>query len=225
VNERLARHYGIPGVYGSRFRRVQVTDPNRRGLLGQAASCRSPRSQPHLTDPARQVRHLELPEYAAAAAAGERAAARGERAEDRPSTVREQLELHRANVVCARVIATSIRSASPSRTSMRSGSGSRRRGTGLTIDSAGVLADGTKVDGPVALRNALLARPNVFVGTITEKLMTYGLGRGLERSTCPSCAASSGARARETTHAIDHSGHRPECSVPDANEVVRRVRR
>jgi hypothetical protein len=51
---------------------------------------------------------------------------------------------------------------------------------GLDIDSAGVLVDGTAVDGPVGLRNALLTRPEVFVGTVTEKLMTYALGRGLE---------------------------------------------
>ena len=51
---------------------------------------------------------------------------------------------------------------------------------GLPIDTAGVLADGTKVDGPVALRQALLARPEVFVGTITEKMLIYALGRGLE---------------------------------------------
>jgi hypothetical protein len=51
---------------------------------------------------------------------------------------------------------------------------------GLKIDSAGVLFDGTKVDGPVALRKALLARPEVFVGTVTEKMMIYALGRGLD---------------------------------------------
>jgi hypothetical protein len=51
---------------------------------------------------------------------------------------------------------------------------------GLAIDAAGLLADGTKVDGPVALRNAMLARPDVLVGTITEKLLIYALGRGLE---------------------------------------------
>ena len=51
---------------------------------------------------------------------------------------------------------------------------------GLEIDSAGVLVDGTAVDGPIELRNALLSRPEVFVGTVTEKLMTYALGRGLE---------------------------------------------
>jgi hypothetical protein len=51
---------------------------------------------------------------------------------------------------------------------------------GLKIDSAGVLADGTKVDGPVELRKAMLARPEVFAGTVTEKMLIYALGRGLE---------------------------------------------
>jgi hypothetical protein len=56
---------------------------------------------------------------------------------------------------------------------------------GATIDSAGVLADGTKIDGPVALRNAILARPAAFAGVLTERLMTYALGRGLEPSDMP----------------------------------------
>jgi hypothetical protein len=99
---------------------------------------------------------------------------------DRPSTVREQLELHRANPVCA----SCHRNIDPVGFALENfnavGQWENVTKDGLKIDSAGILVDGTPVDGPVALRKALLARPEVFVGTITEKMLTYALGRGLE---------------------------------------------
>ena len=75
---------------------------------------------------------------------------------------------------------------------------------GLTIDSAGVLADGTRVDGPVALRKALPARPEVFVGTVTEKLMTYALGRGLDPVDMPvvRSVVKGAAKNNYATHSI-----------------------
>jgi hypothetical protein len=75
---------------------------------------------------------------------------------------------------------------------------------GLAIDAAGVLSDGTKVDGPVALRKALAARPDVFVGTLTEKLMTYALGRGLEATDMPVVRSVVKGAARDSyaTHSI-----------------------
>src|SRR5262249_20319428 len=102
VNERLARHYGIKGVYGSRFRRVTVTDPNRRGLLGQG-SFLSLTSAANRTSPIIRGRFVVsnllntqlLPPPAVVPKLEER------KPKDRPSTVREQLELHRANPVCA----------------------------------------------------------------------------------------------------------------------------
>jgi hypothetical protein len=99
---------------------------------------------------------------------------------DRPSTVREQLELHRANPVCA----SCHRNIDPVGFALENfnpvGQWQNATKEGLKIDSAGVLADGTPIDGPVALRRALTDRPEVFVGTVTEKLMIYALGRGLE---------------------------------------------
>jgi hypothetical protein len=181
VNERLARHYGIRGVYGSRFRRVPVTDPNRRGLLGHG-SFLSLTSVANRTSPILRGKYVianlmntpplppppNVPLLEASAP------------KDRPSTVREQLELHRANPACA----ACHRNIDPVGFALENfnavGQWQDRTKDGLPIDSAGVLVDGTPVDGPAALRQALVGRPEVFVGTVTEKLMTYALGRGLE---------------------------------------------
>jgi mono/diheme cytochrome c family protein len=181
VNERLARHYGIRGVYGSRFRRVTLNDPNRRGLLGHG-SFLSLTSAANRTSPilrgkfviANLLNTPPLPPPADVPQLEESAP------KDRPSTVREQLELHRRNPVCA----SCHRNIDPVGFALENfnavGQWENATREGLKIDSAGVLSDGTPVDGPVALRKALLARPEVFVGTVTEKLMIYALGRGLE---------------------------------------------
>ena len=181
VNERLARHYGIQGVYGSRFRRVTVTDPNRRGLLGQG-SFLSLTSVANRTSPVLRGKFVisnllntpPLPPPANVPQLEESAP------KDAPSTVREQLELHRRNPVCA----SCHRNIDPVGFALENfnavGQWQNVTSDGLKIDSAGVLSDGSKVGGPVALRNALLARPDVFAGTVTEKLMIYALGRGLE---------------------------------------------
>ena len=99
---------------------------------------------------------------------------------DRPSTVREQLERHRANPVCG----SCHRNIDPAGFALENfdavGQWQTKTREGLPIDAAGMLSDGTKVDGPAALRAALLARPEVFAGTITEKMLIYALGRGLE---------------------------------------------
>ena len=181
VNERLARHYGIPGVYGSRFRRVQVTDPNRRGLLGHgsilAMTAVATRTSPVLRGKyiiSNLMNTPPLPPPAVVPDLEESAH------KDRPSTVREQLERHRANAVCG----SCHRNIDPVGFALENfdAVGQWRTATkeGLAIDAAGVLSDGTKVDGPVALRKALLSRPDVFAGTVTEKLLIYALGRGLE---------------------------------------------
>jgi mono/diheme cytochrome c family protein len=181
VNERLARHYGIRGVYGSHFRRVPVTDPNRRGLLGHG-SILSMTAVATRTSPVLRGKYIisnllnvpPLPPPAVVPDLEESAH------KDKPSTVREQLERHRANPACS----ACHRNIDPVGFALENfdAVGQWRAATreGLPIDAAGVLADGTKVDGPVALRTALLARPDVFVGTLTEKLLIYALGRGLE---------------------------------------------
>jgi len=181
VNERLAKHYGIDGVYGSRFRRVPVTDPNRRGLLGHA-SLLSMTSVANRTSPVLRGKYIisnllntpPLPPPAVVPDLAESAQ------KDRPTTVRQQIERHRANPVCA----SCHRNIDPVGFALENydAVGQWRTATreGLPIDAAGVLSDGSKVDSPTALRQALLARPEVFVGTITEKMLIYALGRGLE---------------------------------------------
>ena len=75
---------------------------------------------------------------------------------------------------------------------------------GLAIDAAGMLADGTPVDGPVALRAALIAKPEVFAGTVTEKLLIYALGRGLEPADMPVVRSIVRNAAKDDYRLIDH---------------------
>jgi Protein of unknown function (DUF1592)/Protein of unknown function (DUF1588)/Protein of unknown function (DUF1587)/Protein of unknown function (DUF1585)/Protein of unknown function (DUF1595) len=181
LNERLARHYGVPNVYGSHFRRVPITDPNRRGLLGQgsilAMTAVATRTSPVLRGKyiiSNLLNTPPLPPPAVVPDLEESAT------KDKPSTVRQQLERHRANPVCG----SCHRNIDPVGFALENfdAVGQWRSVTreGLAIDTAGVLSDGTKVDGPVALRKAILSRPDVFAGTVTEKLLIYALGRGLE---------------------------------------------
>jgi hypothetical protein len=181
LNERLAKHYGIPGVYGTRFRRVTLTDPNRRGLLGQG-SILSITSVANRTSPVIRGKYVlsvllntpplpPPPNVPLLEASADK---------DKPSTVREQLERHRSNAVCA----SCHRNMDPIGFALESfdpvGRWRNDLGEGVKVDSAGVLVDGRKIDGPIQLREALLSRPEVFVGALTENLLIYALGRGLE---------------------------------------------
>ena len=180
MNERLARHYGVEGVYGTRFRKVKVTDPNRRGLLGQA-SILTMTSVATRTSPVLRGKYVitnllntpplpPLPNVPALEDSAQK---------DHPTTVREKLERHRASPTCA----TCHRNIDPVGFALENfdavGQWQTRTREGLPIDAAGMLADGSKVDGPVALRNAILSRPEVFAGTVAEKMLIYALGRGL----------------------------------------------
>jgi hypothetical protein len=186
VNERLARHYEIPGIYGARFRRVELTDPNRWGLLGHG-SLLSLTSASSRTSPIIRGKFIvtELWNNPPPAPPGDVPSLEDSAPVDRPSTVREQLELHRADPVCA----ACHNNIDPIGFALENfdAVGRWRTATreGLAIDSAGILGDGTPVDGPVQLRDALLAKPNVFAGTLAEKLLIYALGRGLEPADMP----------------------------------------
>jgi hypothetical protein len=186
ADERLARHYGIPGVYGSRFRKVALTDPNRRGLLGHgsilALTTAATRTSPIIRGKYVMANILNSPPPMPPAVVP---ALEDSKPKDRPSTVREQLELHRANPTCA----TCHRNLDPLGFALENfdavGQWQDKTIDGLPIDAAGILADGTSVDGPVELRAALTARPEVFASTVAEKLLIYALGRGLEPADMP----------------------------------------
>jgi len=180
LNERLAKHYGIPGIYGSRFRRVTLDGEERRGLLGQG-SILTLTSYPNRTAPTIRGKFLlenilgtpppppppNVPELQANASGAP------------PRTVRERLEQHRTNPVCA----SCHRNMDPLGFALENfdALGRYRTTDGASpVDPNGVMPDGTRLNGPVTLRQALVADPSQFASTVTERLLTYALGRGVE---------------------------------------------
>lgn len=180
VNERLARHYGIPNVYGSQFRRIKITDEARRGLLGQA-SILTITSYPNRTSPVQRGKWILTnvlgtpptpppPNVPELKDNSENAA---------PKSLRERMEAHRADAVCAGC----HKVMDPIGFSLENFDAIGRWRTaddGVTIDPSGTLFTGAKIDGAAALRNMLTSRPETFVSVMTEKLLTYALGRGVE---------------------------------------------
>ena len=180
VNERLARHYGIPNIYGSQFRRVKVTDEARRGLLGQAAVL-TVTSYPNRTSPVERGKWIltnllgvppqppppNVPPLADASADG------------KVLSLRQRMERHRADPTCAGC----HKAMDPIGFALESFDGIgrvRKTEDGAPIDTSGTLFNGANVDGVVGLRRNLVAQPEIFVGVMTEKMLTYALGRGLE---------------------------------------------
>ncbi len=188
VDERLAAHYGIPGVYGPQFRKVKLTDPNRRGLLGQgsvlAMTSVATRTSPVFRGKYILSTFLNTPPPAPPPNVPTLDESNKEAAAV-PKTVRAQLELHRKNEPCA----TCHRVIDPPGFALENfdsvGKWRDKAADGSPLDVAGVLADGSKVNGPAALREAIASRPVAFVTVITEKMLTYALGRGLEPSDMP----------------------------------------
>ena len=186
VNERLARHYGVPNVYGSRFRRVTFEDGTRGGLLGHG-SILTVTSYPTRTSPVLRghwlLEHVlgappppPPPDVPALPDRGEAG---------HPASVRERLERHRENAVCASCHAPM----DPLGFGLEHFDAiGRRRAAGEAggpIDASGVLPDGTAFRGLAGLREVLLDRREQFVRTVAEKLTTYALGRGLEHYDMP----------------------------------------
>jgi hypothetical protein len=189
VNERLARHYGIPDIYGSRFRRVAVTDDARRGLLGQgsilALTSHAERTSPVVRGKWILENILGTP---VPPPPPDVPALKGNQEGQKPRTMREQMAEHRANAVCASCH-KAMDSIGFAMENFDAVGAWRTRDAGQPIDATGELSDGTKVDGVVTLRNALLSRPELFAGTLTEKLLTYALGRGLDYRDMPTVRA------------------------------------
>ena len=181
VNERLARHYGIPNVYGSHFRRVTLPDETRRGLLGQG-SILMVTSYATRTSPVVRGKWLlenilgapppapppDVPDLPKEGEGGV------------PASVRERMEKHRSNPVCASCHAQM----DPLGFALENFDAVGRWRTtdegNTRIDASGMLPDGTTFDGPGELRQVLAGRRDEFARTVIEKMLVYALGRGLE---------------------------------------------
>jgi hypothetical protein len=189
LNEQLARHYGISGVYGSHFRRVTLTDENRFGLLGKAGvlavTSYTTRTSPTIRGKWLLENILAAPMPAPPANVP---SLESSNKDNKPLSVREMLEMHRASPACAGCHARM----DPLGLSLENFDAIgqwRSTDAAHLIDASGVLLDGTKVDGPAQLRQALLAQKTQFAKAVTEKLLTYALGRGLEYYDAPAVRA------------------------------------
>jgi hypothetical protein len=182
LNERLAGHYGIPGVYGDEFRRVHLPDDHRRGLFGHA-SILIATSYANRTSPVKRGKWIlenvlgtPPPEPPPNVPAFKE----NDGTNHQRLGVRERLAKHRTEAVCAGCHAT-IDPPGFALENFDAVGQWRERDEGLAmIDASGALPDGTKFDGLNQFRTALLKDPEVFACTVTRKLMTYALGRGLE---------------------------------------------
>ncbi|MGH7554511.1 MAG: DUF1592 domain-containing protein, partial [Longimicrobiales bacterium] len=191
VNERLAKHYGIPNLMGNAFRRVPLPDENRRGILGHA-SILMLTSMPDRTSPVLRGKWVmevllgtpppppppDVPDLEETEAVDE----------GRFRSVREQLEEHRSNPACT----SCHRVIDPLGLALENFDATgawRIKDNGVLIDASGELYDGTRIDGPSSLRQALLARTDILLLNFTESLMTYALGRPVESYDMPAVRA------------------------------------
>jgi len=197
VNQRLAEHYGITGVYGSQFRRVTVTDANRRGLLGQG-SMLTVTSYPNRTSVVQRGKWVletllgnpppppppDVPELKAAP-------------HGKLLSMREQMQVHRTNAVCAACHARM----DPIGFALENYDGVgrwRSEDAGAPIDASGTLPDGTVFEGPASLSRLFQTKyRDDFVRTATEKLLTYAVGRGIEPYDYPAVRAVAREAARD----------------------------
>jgi len=182
VNQRLAEHYGIRGIYGPEFRRITLTDPNRHGLLGKAAVL-TVTSYPNRTAPTirgkwvlQQVLGTPPPPPPP------NVPSLKDDVTTKNLTMRQRMELHRSNPTCA----ACHRMMDPLGFALENfdGLGQWRNTVGYgteKIDSSGALPDGTTFDGPAGLRDVLMTKKGMFVETFTEQFLTYALGRGVEQ--------------------------------------------
>jgi len=181
LNERLAEHYGVKGIYGNEFRRVKLEDPNRYGLLGQA-SILAVTSYPNRTSPTIRGKWvLEQLLGSPPPPPPPNVPSLKDDATAQKMSMRQRMEQHRANPTCA----VCHRLMDPLGFALENydGLGSWRDSAGLgsgPIDASGVLPDGTPFNGPAGLRDVLMKKKDMFVETFTERLLTYALGRGVE---------------------------------------------
>jgi hypothetical protein len=186
LNERLAKHYGIPNIYGARFRRVDLDENSHRGGLLRQGSILTVTSYADRTSPVNRGKWIlgnlmgvapppppsgvpKLPEVHGV---------------ENAVSMRDRMSRHRADPACAGC----HKLMDPPGFSMENYDAIGRWRThefGQPIDASGGLPDGSTFTGVDGLQKALMARPEAFVGTMTEKLMTYSLGRGVTYSDAP----------------------------------------
>ena len=189
INERLARHYGIPGIYGNRYRKVTLDDSQRGGLLSHG-SLLTVTSYPNRTSPVLRGKFVlenllgsPPPEPPPNVPALEEASADG-----RVLTMREAMAQHRENPACS-VCHAAMDPIGFSLENYDAVGKWRQKFAGQAVDASGTMPDGRVFDGPAGLRGLLLDQPNDFVGTVTEKLLMFALGRGLEYYDMPAVRA------------------------------------
>jgi Protein of unknown function (DUF1592)/Protein of unknown function (DUF1588)/Protein of unknown function (DUF1585)/Protein of unknown function (DUF1587)/Protein of unknown function (DUF1595)/Planctomycete cytochrome C len=202
MNERLARHYQVSGVYGSDFRKVQLHDEARRGLLGHG-SVLTVTSMPNRTSPVKRgawVLENLLAYLPPAPPDNVPGLEENSPLSLDPKPLRERLEQHRADPACA----SCHNILDPIGFSMEvfDGIGTKRTkdDTGALIDASGNLANGTPISGVEGLRSAITADPGNFAAAFTEKLLTYAIGRGLEYYDMPT--------VRSIEHAVEQQDYR-----------------
>jgi len=185
VDERLAKHYGIPNILGNRFRRVTLTDPNRFGLLGQGSILM-------LTSTATRTSPVQRGKYVMEVLLGTPPppppgnvpALKEATDTGKPMPVRERTEEHRKNPVCA----ACHKMMDPIGFSLENFDAVgvwRTNDSGFRVDATGQMYDGTKLDGPASVRRAVLNHSDAFIGTFTENLLAYGLGRVIDYRDMP----------------------------------------
>jgi Protein of unknown function (DUF1592)/Protein of unknown function (DUF1588)/Protein of unknown function (DUF1585)/Protein of unknown function (DUF1595)/Protein of unknown function (DUF1587) len=186
LNERLAKHYGIPNVYGARFRRVELDENSHRGGLLRQGSILTVTSYADRTSPVNRGKWIlgnlmgvapppppngvpKLPETHGV---------------EQPVSIRERMAQHRADPVCAGC----HKLMDPAGFAMENYDAVGRWRTqenGKVIDASGGLPDGSTFNGVDGMQKALMSHPEAFVGTMSEKLMTYSLGRGVTYADAP----------------------------------------
>ncbi|PYR37768.1 MAG: hypothetical protein DMF90_05655 [Acidobacteria bacterium] len=185
VNERLAKHYGIPNVYGSQFRRVAWPDENRRGLLGQGSFLTLTSLADRTTVVGRGKWILDNILGAPPPAPPPNVPPLKENKDGgKVLTLRERMEQHRANPVCASCHSRMDPLGFALENFDATGQWRARDGD-ATIDASAALPDGSRFDGPRGLRSWIMAHPDQIVTAVTEKLLIYALGRGIEYYDAP----------------------------------------
>jgi hypothetical protein len=183
VNERLARHYGIPNIYGSQFRRVPVTDDARRGLLGHG-SILALTSYNNRTSPVTRGKYVLTNILGTPPPSPPANVPPLDETPGKAKSMRDRMEEHRRNPACAGC----HKLMDPIGLALENFDGIGRwrvAENGAPIDTRSQMADGTDIDGPAALRRALMQHSDMFAQNMTEMLLTYAIGHGVDHTDMP----------------------------------------